>query len=140
MMQESGAASSFCIGNSGGGFGALLYGPLLGSRRVLAFSPPTVIRESLEAVTRKVPHLRQMASVTGSLDLRTLYQRPPSMPDCRIYYPEENIHDREEALNLKGIAGLDLRPVAGMQKHNLIRHFVSNGSLDGEINWLIDGH
>lgn len=139
IAQTAGATASYCIGNSGGGFGALLYAPLVGACRTLALSPPTVIRESLEAVTRKVPQLKEMAKDSGSIDLRGIYERLDEPYRCRILYPQENEHDRAEAMTLTGLAGVEMIPVAGVRNHNLIPYLVSKDRLNAELVWLLDG-
>lgn len=136
LAQETGASSTFCIGNSGGGFGALLYGPRVGARRSLALSPPTVIRESLAALCDRSPQLRSMVSADGTISLAHLNRPLPVQPGARVYFPAENPHDREEARGLAGLPGVDVRPVAGATSHNLVPVLVANGSLAGELQWL----
>lgn len=138
IAQNAGATSLRCLGNSGGGFGAILYAAHLAASRTLAFSPPTAIRESLEAVTRKVPQTREMATGSGAIELRAVYERSRIGGEYRVYYPEQNEHDRSEALNLASLPGFDLRPLPGVRNHNLIPHLVSTGQFERELNWLVE--
>lgn len=137
MARAAGATTHLCVGNSGGGFGALLYAMHLAARRTLAFSPPTAIRESLEIVTRKVPHARGLVTGSGAIDLRAIHESIREPRACRIYFPEQNAHDRDEALNLAGLPGIDVQPVPGLKTHNLIPSFVDTGRFEQELNWLV---
>jgi hypothetical protein len=58
---------------------------------------------------------------------------------CRILYPQENEHDRAEAMTLTGLAGVEMIPVAGVRNHNLIPYLVSKDRLNAELVWLLDG-
>lgn len=139
IARTAGATSHLCLGNSGGGFGALLYAPHLAARRTLAFSPPTAIRESLEVVTRKVPDASRMSAGSGAIDLREIYSQQVAARDIRIYYPAQNAHDSSEASNLNGLPGFDLRPLPGVKTHNLVPHLVAMGRFGPELDWLVGG-
>lgn len=139
IARDAGATSLRCLGNSGGGFGAILYAAHLAASRTLAFSPPTAIRESLEAVTRKIPQAREMETGSGAIELRTLYEQSKIGGEYRVYYPEQNEHDKSEALNLANLPRLDLRPLPGVRNHNLIPHFISTGQFERELNWVVEG-
>lgn len=136
LADEIGAESTFCIGNSGGGFGALLYGPLVGARRSLSLSPPTVIRESLAPLCARLPQLQSLVSADGTISLAAFHRQSSVRPQARVYFPAENPHDSEEAKGLAGLAGLEVRPVAGVKDHNLVPVLVSRGSFDRELQWL----
>lgn len=136
LMQDMGASEACCIGNSGGGFGALYYAPLLGAKRVLAFSPPTVIRESLAAVCDRAPDVRRLVSGDGTISIGQLYREMGKLPASRVYYPAENAHDQAEAAALEGLAGGDVRPVQAVKDHNLVPLLVSRNAFNDELVWL----
>ncbi len=136
LMAGLGATRCCCVGNSGGGFGALLYAPLLGARRSLAFSPPTMIRESLDQVRGKVPDLDRLVAANGAVDLRLLYAARGTWPPARIFYPASLERDSEEARNLAGLAGIALNPV-DLAKHNLIPHLIASDAFQPELAWLV---
>lgn len=137
LMRQMGGRSCCCLGNSGGGFGALLLAPRLGASRTLAYSPPSVIRESLDRVQAVVPDLGGMLAPDGTISLADQFARLGRVPPARIYYPAANAHDRAEAAHLDGIAGLSLRPVDGVEEHNLIPFMVSHGLLPVHLDWLV---
>lgn len=139
IAEQAGATSHLCVGNSGGGFGALLYATHLSAVRTLAFSPPTAIQESLDIVMRKVPHLGEMLTGADAIDLRSIYARSAVPYDCRIFYPEMNDHDRSEALNLAGLEGCNLIGMPGVRSHNLLPNLVLTDRFGQELSWLVNG-
>ncbi|MCK0206838.1 hypothetical protein MWN33_02200 [Starkeya koreensis] len=136
IRDELGATSCYCAGNSGGGFGALLYAPRLGARRSLAFSPPTAIRESLESVRRKGARLDGLVSPRGEVELRAFYLDAAEAPPARVHFAANNAHDRDEAENLAGLPGIELLPLPDTN-HNLIPSFIARGLFMPALEWLV---
>lgn len=137
LMRQLGGRACFCMGNSGGGFGALLLAPRLGASRTLAYSPPTVIRESLDRVQAVLPELGGLLAPDGTISLADQFARIGRVPRARIYYPEANAHDSAEAAHLDGIAGLTVRGIGGVAEHNLIPFVVSRRLLPVHLDWLV---
>lgn len=137
IIGDLGATSCFCLGTSGGGFGALVLAPYLGAKRVLAYSPPTVLRESLPAIQRKVPGLDPLLSPEGTIDIADLRTRHDQVPPTKIYYPADNAHDLIEAENLRGVPGVELRPLEGETDHNLMPRVISRGLFGLHLDWLV---
>jgi hypothetical protein len=134
-----GATSLRCAGNSGGGFGALAYAPLLGAQRCLALSPPTTIRESLEDVCLKAPQARSLVNEEGTISLRSLYRHTPVRPLSRVIHAAGNIHDGEEARGLAGLAGIAVTTLPGITDHNLVPLLIERNQFAGELDWLMAG-
>lgn len=136
LVAELGGTRCYCVGNSGGGFGALLFALRLAARRTLAFSPPTSIRESLEGVRRKGVDLDGLVSARSEVELREFYLASAEPPPARIYFPGNNLHDRAEAECLAGVPGMDLQPVEDTN-HNLIPSFIDRGLFAPALEWLV---
>jgi len=136
IVAELGGTSCYCVGNSGGGFGALLFALRLQARRTLAFSPPTAIRESLEGVRRKGVVLDGLVSARNEVELREFYLASANPPPARIHFPGSNLHDTAEAENLAGLPGIELQPI-DETNHNLIPLFISRDLFFPALEWLV---
>jgi hypothetical protein len=137
LLRDLGSQVVFCLGNSGGGFGALFFAPLLGAERVLAYSSPTVIRESLPDVLRRAPDLDPRLWESGEINLVTHWRRQAKLPKVRIYYGGLNKHDRQEAENMAVIATVELCAIADSAEHSLQPMLIPDGRFAQHLEWLM---
>ena len=119
-----GGAKTVTFGSSAGGYGALLYGILLGADRVLALSPPvTTLREVSHQLNdyRARATLKRLELRLGerARDIRrVLEQNDGPHPRIDIVYGAENALDRAHATYLAGLPNVNLYPLAGVETHN----------------------
>lgn len=92
------------IGNSAGGFAALLFGWILGADEVLAFSPQTFISQKqrlLHADFRWHPQIASVHRISKTrktyLDLRQVYSTEPIRTKAHIHYCTGHRLDRYHA-------------------------------------------
>lgn len=123
------------VGNSGGGYAALLFGTLMQVDEVLAFSPQTRIGAVEELRYRD----SIWAGVTERLeaaggpdpryaDLRRLLLEAPKTPRCQVHYASEEQVDALHATRLNGIPGVTVRSHAHTG-HTLIVRLRDDGTL-----------
>jgi acetyl esterase/lipase len=125
------------IGNSAGGYAALLFGHLV-SRidAVMAFSPQTFIDRTHRLVHRDRRWRREIAALhaldarsRGYLDLRAALRRPEvGSPETHVFASADDRLDRIHARRLAGIRGVTVHeyPSGG---HSLIRSLRDRGEL-----------
>lgn len=124
------------VGNSMGGFAAILFASMLGTGRAIAFAPQTFISPGRRLAARDFRWTRQLLPTYAATAFRPhLYDLPsalgkrlsrPSAID--IYYSR---HERLDALHAETLAGLESvqlhpRDVGG---HMLVRHLRDTGAL-----------
>ncbi len=119
------------IGNSGGGFAAILFGTLTGADEIHAFNPPTKLL--VEADTSYPEQLAILHSKTGLdspyIDLRKILLRTPdSNPLIFIHYSRGDKKDRTQARYLKGIPNVHLLQYPFIS-HHLARYLAKRGAL-----------
>jgi hypothetical protein len=125
------------VGNSAGGYAALLFGTLLGAERVLCFSPQTLVDpDALAAMDDRRWHawLQPLADA-GALDRRWTDLRPGlgaarvADTSYEVYFDEGDDLDRVHAERLAGLAGLTLFPMAEGE-HFVVRKMRNSGALE----------
>jgi hypothetical protein len=118
------------IGCSSGGFAALLFGNLLGARRIIAFAPQTLLPRPLPLPDTKclegvdptyfdLLHSLDWCAYDGTIDL---------------FYDREFSSDRVACERMKGIDGLRLHPFAAGKVHNIAAWLKTKNLLLQEIN------
>lgn len=112
------------FGSSAGGFGALLYGILLGADRVLALSPPVT---TLRDVSHQLNDYRARALLKrlelrlgdGVRDIRQILERHTGpVPRIDLVYGADNKIDHAHATHLADLPGVHLYPLDGVDTHN----------------------
>ena len=139
LVADLGCERTVCIGGSSGSFGAMRYALDLGAARVLCLAGPTILDQSLPELLRRE---RLKGSVVERvdperLDLAKLYREAAARPRLRLVYGEANALDRQEAERMAGIAGVELVPIAGLERHGVIPYLVPDGSFDRHLGWLV---
>lgn len=113
----AGSARVVTSGNSAGGFGAILYGTLIGADVVHAFSPQTVLTRSARAAWLDLRWLRQMHAVhrldgvpPAQLDLRAFLTGRERVPQIHLHYCDAHRLDRLHAERLGEVSNVRLHP------------------------------
>lgn len=129
-------------GNSSGGYGALVFGTLLGADTVLCFAPQTVL--DLDVLSRMGDHRwdERLLEVTATrplderwVDLRTaLPQVRKGDTRYKVFFDETLATDRLHAERLIGLEGLRLYRF-GRGGHHLVRKLRDAGHLE----WIVRG-
>jgi hypothetical protein len=135
----SGMEAVFTIGNSAGGFGALLFGALL-SCEVHAFSPQTFIDPELRKAHGDIRWTRLVNALGDDMDPRYADLRPviaESEATCHVYYPTQVHQDVVHAEHLDGLRQVTLHPFDS-DDHSLIRQLRDSGWLDGLLRRIAD--
>jgi pimeloyl-ACP methyl ester carboxylesterase len=116
------------VGNSGGGYAALLFGALLGVDEVHAFSPKTFIDPIKRIINNDIPpkygarHLLRLYlhGKRKYFDLKKVFLASASQKgNYHIYYAENNKKDHLHASHVKSISGIHLHSFQ-YDRHNLV--------------------
>lgn len=97
------------VGTSAGGFAAILFGALMGSPTVVAFSPQTLLRPQIVTQFGSQDTRNEEVLSGQMLDLRAVLKSHP-VADVRVYYGEDNPRDAEAVEHLRGLSGVTLLP------------------------------
>lgn len=122
------------IGNSGGGYAALLFGSLLGADEVHAFSPKTSLHPLRRLLSGEDRHLRHnflrlfLRGQRKYLDLLPVLARTEARTIYHIYYSENHPVDRQQALYLSTLPNVCLHPYP-YNDHSLIKRLKTSGEL-----------
>ena len=123
------------IGNSMGGFAALMFGALLRADRVIAFTPQTFVDP-----LRKLRHndrrwWRQMLPMYArhglmrwSYDLRNPLAASARPAKATVYYGTALALDRQHAERIGDSPGVTLAPIEG-EGHDAVKHLRDKGAL-----------
>jgi hypothetical protein len=113
----------FCLGNSSGGYAALLAGYLLRADRVWAFAPPTRFWDLVTSAPGLAPERRDLAIQLGADNGVTLYD---------IFFNETHARDRDAAARIAGCPGVRLWPQPG-SGHNVVKTMIEHGTLRAAV-------
>lgn len=123
------------VGNSGGGYAALLFGALAGADEVHAFAPVTFLdskkrrRYKDDRFALDIDRINADPDVQHEyLDVKPWMKRPVRPTRFHVYYAEAYDKDRLHAQRLKRIRRTTLHPSSGTG-HGVIRQFVISGEL-----------
>lgn len=129
------------IGNSGGGFSALLFGVMLGADEIHAFNPPTRLRgpedtsapDQLEALTK------EKGNAIPYLDLREI-MRKHLQPRTKIYihYSRGERRDKRHAKYLGEFSNVRLFEFPSVT-HHMARFFAERAMLTPLLQVAADG-
>lgn len=123
------------IGNSMGGYAAILFGSMLGVKTVISFAPQTFIDQwnRLAALDlrwrRQLKRVHQAETEGTYLDLKKHLERQ-NYPDTEIFifYSRDYRLDRVHAERLKGSKNVHLRPLPGGD-HSIVKTIRDSGEL-----------
>lgn len=123
------------VGQSAGGFGAMLFGALLGVDEVLAFSPQSFLnpwwrrRHHDDRWPAEVARARDGAGWRlRHLDVRPGLRATKGRVTVNLYYGDQNGLDEVHCRHLERLPGVHLHPVA-TRSHAVARRMRENGSL-----------
>jgi pimeloyl-ACP methyl ester carboxylesterase len=132
------------IGNSGGGYAALLFGALLGIEQVMAISPQTFYCRSLRRLHKDqrwndtVKDIYRLPrSQRRYLDLKPLLRRRTVSRHYQVYYGSGHPLDVRHATRLQALPGVVLCPQEG-RKHNVAKPMRDDGTLKRILLELLD--
>jgi hypothetical protein len=130
-----------CIGNSGGVYGALVYGQRLGADEVLCFAGPTSLDVGNQVAAER-PVYESIAKLVaeGVLtepDLRAEYSA--SKIPVRLFFGEECQFDAVQAKTFEGIPTVRIEPVANWNSHFVIGELARLGKLDSILDEAVTG-
>lgn len=112
MIAELGTTKLVCMGNSGGVFGALHYGAMLPTNRVMVFSGPVSLQIGFEEDERQAYQRLHVLRGEGKVewpDLREVYSRNDVSVD--FYFGNQNRFDTAQANMLAGLSNVRLLPL-----------------------------
>lgn len=140
-ITESGASDVWFVGNSMGGFAALLFCSLTATGRAIAFAPQTFL--SPEKVkffgdTRRPEAVAEMHShrtANHIYDLQPWLKRHSPDISADLYYDDSYAFDLHHANELKGFRNIRHHPFQ-QGGHRIIIHLYQQGLLEGILNPL----
>jgi hypothetical protein len=152
-----------CVGASGGVFGALHYGVILGADRILCFSGVTNLSPEFRAHAKSIAvrhfsadavppetgkpkwsavvgqHLSMDPELGGLvLNMRQYYEAAKRPPRTLFLFGSENWDDRIQAENLRGLPSVTLREVPNIAEHNIVPDVARRGELGSLLDWLVE--
>ncbi len=136
LAAELGARRILCLGNSSGGYGALLYGLELGAEAVLSFSGPSNLEpEFNEHLNRRdsAERLRE-ALPAQPLDLKTLYLTGSTPPRPLIVYGEFSWDDRLHAEHMAEAPAAELISIPGFLGHGTVAEMIRRGEMEALLD------
>lgn len=135
LINKSGAAKVVCVGNSAGGYAALLFGHLVGANTVLAFAPQTFISKRERQVHKDTRwEGNQIRNAHGSPTKQEKYFNLKRVLGGRtkyhIYYQRKSRLDKIHAERMKVIKNISLHSHdEGGGDHYLVVHLKKSGKL-----------
>lgn len=128
------------VGQSAGGFGAMLFGALMGVDEVLAFSPQTFLspwwrrRHHDDRWPAEVARARHGAGWRlRNLDVRPGLRAAKGRVTVNLYYGDQNRLDEVHCRHLERLPGVQLHPVA-TGSHAVARRMRENATLREVVN------
>jgi hypothetical protein len=136
-ISESTSSKIIMVGNSMGGYAALLFGLAVNAERILAFSPQTFIDKWHRKLfwDRRWPHrikAAQQIAPRHYLDLKPLC-KSNLKPDINIFFGETNRLDKIHAKRLSHCDNIKLHPYKE-GGHSVVKVLRDNGTLSKLIH------
>lgn len=135
LIQEKGYEKVCFMGNSMGGYAAILFGLLLDIDKIIVFSPQTFINPFRRLISLDYRWKEQLKEVyqydkraESYYDLKRVLQRTPHKATVSIYYSTTHRLDNLHARRLKGIPGVQLFPI-NTKSHNIVKGLRDQGTL-----------
>jgi hypothetical protein len=126
------------LGVSSGGFSGASYACELGAERVIGLSISSNIDRFLRGDDRRARMLIQKLARSfppEELDLTLKLPHLPYRTPIELYYGEGNLVDRAHSEDMAGMEGVTLRPVPGLERHQVLPSMILDGSFQA---WLED--
>jgi hypothetical protein len=140
-IAELGVKRVVCYGNSSGGYGALLYGLMLGAQAAVCMSAPYNLEPEFNLHLRQIQTAERISKTfpDAKLDLRELYLASPQPPKTLSAFGEHHWDDRLHAEHMSGLPGLTLLPVADYAGHNTGVELIRLGRFDDLFEHYVRG-
>ena len=123
------------VGNSMGGFAAILFAHLIGKGRVVAFAPQTFVSRRLRKLhqdRRWKKQIRRLYFQTilrpKAFDLRHVVSSSPSRVPVSIFFSSNNVLDSLHASHVSDLDNVSLQPVTG-GGHEVVKLLRDRGDL-----------
>lgn len=133
FLNRCGARRTVFIGNSAGGYAALVLGALLSADRVHAFGPQTRLTDPKDSHTEDgIQKMMDDPETTKQyLNVKDLLKdyKPSTLPHINIYYAKHNSIDAIHAHRVEEIDNVRLYPFL-YKDHGLIRDLKNLGALN----------
>lgn len=145
QIDALGSSRLLCIGNSAGGYGAILYGCELNAASAMAFATPTTIAENAEEFDHREPLVhgvlrsRVPPSKRPALDLlpRLESRQPPLR--VALHFGERHREDSMHARRVGHVPGVSLHPVPGLTEHGTFPALRRSGQIDALLEAFVRG-
>jgi pimeloyl-ACP methyl ester carboxylesterase len=140
VVEQLGATEIATMGMSLGGYAALRYGLDLGADRVLGLGAYTNVKpgevqtngkDALTRIARTVPAM--------AIDLLPLYRAAERPPRVALWYGADHNGDREQAERFSAVGGTELKALADLDDHDVLRQMMSTGEIRAVTAWLVAG-
>lgn len=137
-IDEALVSKVIVIGNSMGGYAAILFGILLKADIVHAFSPHTFIHN--EKYIRSKEQIRNVHNNFSNeyFDLGRVIKTHNNIGELNIYYDSKNKRDKKHAMHLKRIQNITFHSFSG-GGHRLIKLLKESGELNDIILSALNG-
>ncbi|MGE4303763.1 MAG: alpha/beta hydrolase [Novosphingobium sp.] len=136
MLDSIDTQHTIFVGNSMGGFAALLLGNKLRADKVIAFAPQTYVSPFKRLKTRDFRWMRQITRMyvanglsKPTYDLRKYLSASSYKPSSDIYYGEASRLDKLHAQNVTDVENVKLHAFSG-EGHGLVKELRASGRLE----------
>ncbi|SHN49021.1 hypothetical protein [Desulfovibrio litoralis] len=127
---EKESSNIFTIGCSSGGYASLLFGYLLGAKRIIAFAPQTLLPRPLP-----LPDVSCLNGVDQTyFDLLTSLDWQSLNANIALFYSQEYERDKIACERLKNVHGVELHPFVAGKEHNIAGWLKKNNLLRSSID------
>lgn len=133
--RKSGCEETYFIGNSMGGYAAILFASLTGLGKAVTFAPQTYLSPFLKlrymtprAGKQYLKLYRKCSFKPKAWDLRKILGKKGVTPPVTFFYDSMNRTDGMHARHLAGIPGIRIRKI-DFGGHNLVIHLKQEGRL-----------
>ena len=129
LAGKLGAERILCLGNSSGGYGAMLYGLQLGAEKVVSFSGAASLDPgfNLHLNRAEAALTVKQAFPDAKLDLREAYLTALRPPRTVVVYGAQAWDDRIHGEHLAGAPGIELLPIEDYAGHGTVAELVHRG-------------
>jgi hypothetical protein len=138
IANELGSTRTFTLGNSSGGYAALLYGQKLGAEKVLAISPITTPLKSSWQSTQLFFQEMQRNQPNLVADLDDYYLSCKRRPKVTIAFGEKSIRDRKAAEAMLVVPEVKHVIAPGFSRHACLTWFLANDKFFPLLQDLLD--
>lgn len=134
LIENENVTKVIFLGNSAGGYAAILFGALLNVNEIIAFSPQTFLNKLNRFLKRdnrwerEIKNLYKSISSNNFLDLKKVLNSYNYNSNIHIYFASNHKLDTSHALHIKNCKNVFLFPIKD-GSHEVIKHLRDNGDL-----------